>query len=108
MCWPEFGVFCECDGKVKVTDPWRGRSPAEVVWAEKARQDTLLDLGLTGVRLRPADLGAALPEKVARLRTLMQRPPAVDPRVQLQQWRDGLRTAPRALPWSSVPVPSAA
>jgi hypothetical protein len=108
MCWPEFGVFCECDGRVKFTDPWRGRSPAEVVWAEKARQDALLDLGLTGVRLRPADLGAALPEKVARLRSLMQRPPAVDPRVHLRQWHDGRRSAPRAMPWGAVTVPHAA
>lgn len=100
MCWPEQGVFCECDGKTKFTDPWHGRSAAEVVWAEKNRQDILLDLGLDGVRLSPADLGTGFPAKADRLRRLLARPSTVDPRVRLEQWRGGLRTDPRATPWA--------
>lgn len=39
MYWPDHGVFAECDGMVKYTDPWQGRSPAEVAWREKRRHD---------------------------------------------------------------------
>lgn len=101
MCWPEQGVFCECDGKTKFTDPWHGRTAAEVVWAEKKRQDILLDLGLDGIRLSPADLGTAFPAKADRLRRLLLRPPSIDPRVRFEQWRGGLRTEPRATPWAT-------
>jgi hypothetical protein len=92
MLWPEEGVFVDCDGRVKYTDPWRGRSPAEVAWAEKRRQDDLLDLDLRGVRMAPADLFTPLSEKVSRLRTLLAAPrPSARPRYRVQLWRAGLR-----------------
>lgn len=50
MLWEEPAAFAEGDGKVKVTEPWNGRSSAEAVWAEKCRHDDLVDLDLRGVR----------------------------------------------------------
>ena len=34
-------VAVEFDGRVKYTDPWRGRSPERVLWEEKRREDEL-------------------------------------------------------------------
>jgi hypothetical protein len=47
--WPQFRVIGEFDGKHKYTDPQllRGRTPAEVVYAEKLREDDLRARGYT-------------------------------------------------------------
>ena len=96
MLWEAAGVFGECDGKVKTDDPWRG-TPAEALWAEKSRHDTLLDLDLRGVRIRPADLYAPLPAKVERVRSLLAAGATAGPlRYRIEQWKGGLRTTPRA------------
>ncbi|WP_369130103.1 type IV toxin-antitoxin system AbiEi family antitoxin domain-containing protein [Modestobacter roseus] len=86
MYWPEHGVFAECDGRVKYTDPWRNRTPAQVLWDEKRRQDDLLDLDLRGVRIAPEDLDGRLDGKVTRLRALLSggRPGA--PRYRTELW----------------------
>jgi len=96
MYWPDHGVFVECDGMVKYTDPWRGRTPAEVLWEEKRRQDLLLDLNLNGVRVAPRDLLDPWAAKVARLRALFDRGRRPAPRYRTTSWNNGLRTTHRA------------
>ena len=96
MYWPDHGVFAECDGMVKYTDPWRGRSPADALRAEKRRQDDLLDLDLRGVRITPDDVRLRLHEKVGRLRSLFNRGPAPAPRYRVHLYNDGFRLTPRA------------
>jgi hypothetical protein len=97
MYWPDHGVFAECDGMVKYTDPWQGRTPAEVLWREKRRQDELLDLDLHGVRIAPEDLREGLDEKVERLGSLLSRGRTAAPRYRMVPWQEGLRTAPRTI-----------
>jgi len=96
MYWPDHGVFAECDGLVKYTDPWHGRTPAEVAWHEKRRHDELLDLDLQGVRIAPEDLRDAWDAKMARLRALFARGPRAVPRYRVELYRGGLRTTPRS------------
>ena len=96
MYWPEQGVFLECDGMVKYADPWRGRTPAEVLWEEKRRQDRLLDVDLLGLRVAPEDLQADWHAKTARLGTLLERGRPVAPRYRTTSWNHGLRTPQRA------------
>jgi hypothetical protein len=96
MYWPEHGVYVECDGKVKYTDPWRGRTPAEVLWEEKRRQDSLLDLDLHGVRIAPADLAEAWTGKVSRLHRLLTRGAPAVRRYRTTSWNNGLRTPYRS------------
>ncbi len=95
MLWLLLGVFGECDGRVKTTDPWNGRTPAEAVWREKCRHDDLVDVDLRGIRFKPADLFAVWPEKLSRLRGLLDAPAPVRPRFRAEQWNGGLRSQPR-------------
>lgn len=100
--WDDEGVFGEADGKAKVLDPWRGRTPGEAVWREKRRHDELVDLDLRGVRFAPADLFEALPGKVDRVRRLLASPPPSGPRrYRIEQRNGGLRITPRVAPPSS-------
>jgi hypothetical protein len=95
MYWPDHGVFAECDGMVKYTDPWRGASPTEALRLEKRRQDDLLDLDLRGVRLTPEDVRERLDAKVARLAALLDHGRRTTPRYRTTLWNGGLRTTPR-------------
>jgi hypothetical protein len=95
MYWPDHGVFAECDGMVKYTDPWQGRSPAEVLWREKRRQDDLLDLDLHGVRIAPEDVRSNLDDKARRLRSLLDRGRTSAPRYRTELYNGGLRISPR-------------
>ncbi len=103
MWWEGTPAYGEIDGRVKWTDPWRGRSPADVGWDEKRRHDELVDLGLSGTRITAADLGPGLADKAARIRTLMGQPLRLPPGVRIVPWRDGLRQHARARPWSASP-----
>jgi hypothetical protein len=94
MYWPHHGVFAECDGIVKYTDPWRGRTPEEALRQEKRRQDDLLDLDLRGVRLTPDDVRNRLDVKVERLADLLAAGRRTAPRYRTALWQDGLRTTP--------------
>ncbi|WP_138731556.1 hypothetical protein [Modestobacter excelsi] len=96
MYWPHHGVFAECDGMVKYTDPWRGRSPADALREEKRRHDDLLDLDLHGVRITPDDVRLRPSEKVARLRSLLDRGRPSAPRYRTQLYNSGTRITPRA------------
>jgi predicted transcriptional regulator of viral defense system len=64
-------VAVEFDGRVKYTDPWRGRTPERVLWEEKRREDELRALDIRVVRIVDADLGAAWPSTAARLDDLV-------------------------------------
>jgi hypothetical protein len=94
MYWDDPGVFAECDGMVKYTDPWRGRSPEEALRQEKRRQDDLLDVDLRGVRLTPEDVRERLDSKVERLAVLLAGGRRAPARYRTELWKDGLRTAP--------------
>jgi predicted transcriptional regulator of viral defense system len=67
-------VAVEFDGRVKYTDPWRGRSPEQVLWDEKRREDELRSLDIGVVRIADADLGARWPRVEETLRRLLARP----------------------------------
>jgi hypothetical protein len=54
--YEDAGVAVEFDGRVKYTDPWRDRSPAQVLWDEKRREDELRALDIRVVRIADADL----------------------------------------------------
>jgi hypothetical protein len=67
-------VAVEFDGKVKYTDPWRGRSPERVLWEEKRREDQLRALDIRLVRIVDADLGPTWRTTEERLRGLLATP----------------------------------
>ena len=54
----EAAVAVEFDGRVKYLDPWRGRTPREVLWEEKRREDELRALDIRIVRVADGDLDA--------------------------------------------------
>jgi len=71
-------VAVEFDGQIKYTDPWRGRSPEQVLWEEKRREDELRSRDIRVVRIGDADLGARWEGMERRLRELVAAPgPAV-------------------------------
>lgn len=67
-------VAVEFDGRVKYAQPWRGRTPEQVLWEEKRREDELRALGIRVVRVVDADLGPRWRSVEARLRDLLSRP----------------------------------
>ncbi|MGK5114281.1 hypothetical protein [Geodermatophilus sp. CPCC 205506] len=74
----EAAVAVEFDGRVKYSDPWRGRTPERVLREEKRREDELRALDVRVVRIADADLDAGWPPVEARLRALLAAPgPAV-------------------------------
>jgi predicted transcriptional regulator of viral defense system len=70
----EAAVAVEFDGRVKYTDPWRGRDPAQVLWEEKRREDDLRALDIRVTRMVDADVGPGWPHIEARLRTQLAQP----------------------------------
>ena len=75
--YPELGVLIEFDGKVKYQQPFRpGQTPAEVVIAEKLREDRLRALGYVVVRFvwsdlaDPAGMAATVATALERGRTV--------------------------------------
>jgi hypothetical protein len=74
----EQAVAVEFDGRVKYTDPWRGRSPERVLWEEKRREDELRALDIRVLRIADADLGAPWAGIEDRLGALLATPgPAI-------------------------------
>jgi predicted transcriptional regulator of viral defense system len=74
----EAAVAVEFDGRVKYTQPWRGRSPERVLWDEKRREDELRALDIRVVRVVDDDLDGRWPRIEGRLRELLAIPgPAV-------------------------------
>lgn len=72
--YEEAAVAVEFDGLVKYTDPHDGRSPAQVHWDEKRREDRVRDLDVRLVRMARADLGPSWPRVHARLAALLATP----------------------------------
>jgi hypothetical protein len=50
--YEDAAVAVEFDGRVEYTDPWRGRTPQQVVWNEKRRDDELRALDIRVVDRR--------------------------------------------------------
>ncbi|TFV67283.1 UNVERIFIED_ORG: hypothetical protein E4P37_03790 [Bacillus sp. AZ43] len=74
----EAAVAIEFDGRVKYTDPWRGRDAGQVLWAEKRREDEMRALGIRFVRLADEDLGPPWRGHEQRVRAALAVPgPAV-------------------------------
>lgn len=72
--YEDAGVALEFDGRVKYDDPRDGRTPAQVAWEEKRREDKIRDLDVPVVRIVQADL-PRLAGPVERLRYLLAQPP---------------------------------
>jgi hypothetical protein len=70
----EAAVAVEFDGRVKYTKPWRGRSPEQVLWEEKRREDEMRALDIRVVRIANADLGARWTDTEAQLGRLLRVP----------------------------------
>jgi predicted transcriptional regulator of viral defense system len=71
--YEDAAVAVEFDGAVKYFDPWDGRTPAEVAWEEKRREDAIRALDVRVVRVVQADLPKLL-GPAAQLRDLLARP----------------------------------
>lgn len=72
--YEEAAVALELDGKAKYLEPWNGRTPAEVVWGEKRREDALRELGVRVLRLVDDDIGEVRRELAPRLRAFLAVP----------------------------------
>jgi hypothetical protein len=72
--YEEAALALEFDGRVKYADPRDGRSPAEVVWEEKRREDRIRALDVRVVRIVNDDFGSPWPHVVARIRALLATP----------------------------------
>ncbi|MGY2065243.1 hypothetical protein [Blastococcus sp. SYSU DS0619] len=72
--YEEAAVAIEFDGQVKYRDPYQGRSPHDVLWEEKRREDRVRRLDVRVVRLAKADLGGAWPRTVADLTRMLRTP----------------------------------
>ena len=83
-------VAVEFDGRVKYTDPWRGRDAAQVLWEEKRREDELRALDIGIVRITDGDLGERWPRVEEPLRQLLGRRGPVDRRFSATPRRDGV------------------
>jgi hypothetical protein len=71
--YEDAGVALEVDGRVKYDDPRNGRTPAEVAWAEKRREDRIRDVDVRVVRIVQADL-PRLDGPIERLKQLLAQP----------------------------------
>lgn len=87
--YDDAAVAIEFDGRIKYTDPWRGRTPAQVQWDENRREDRLRALDIRVVRIADADLGADWPHVVDRLRRLGGTPGPADRRFRLVRRLEG-------------------
>jgi hypothetical protein len=87
-------VAVEFDGRLKYTDPWHDRSPGQVAWEEKRREDALRRLGIRVVRIADADLGDRWPAVATGIADLLATPgPAVRRFAATSRTRGRQRTA---------------
>jgi hypothetical protein len=69
--YEDAAVAIEFDGRIKYTQPRDNRTPAQVAWEEKRREDRIRALDVRFVRIVDEDLGAAwrgVADRVRRLR----------------------------------------
>lgn len=67
-------VAIEFDGQVKYADPSGGRTPAQVLWEEKRREDRIRDVDVRMVRIANEDFGPRWAPLAVRLRDLVATP----------------------------------
>jgi len=90
-------IAFEGDGKVKYSDPYGGKDPAEVLWAEKLAEDAVRALGIRVRRPTMADVGSGWPAFAARVAREVAAPvPPLQPFTAVQ--RDVGRLRPPSRP----------
>jgi hypothetical protein len=72
--YEEAAVAVEFDGRVKYLDPHDGRSPGDVLWLEKRREDHARGLDVRFVRVAKEDLGARWPAVATGIARLLATP----------------------------------
>jgi hypothetical protein len=72
--YDDAALAVEFDGQVKYTQPRGGRTPAQVAWEEKRREDRIRAAGVRFVRIAAEDLGTPWPGVLERIRTLLAEP----------------------------------
>jgi hypothetical protein len=72
--YEDAAVAVEFDGMEKYADPWGGRTPAQVAWGEKRREDRVRAADIRVVRVANEDFGAPWPALVTRLRSMLAVP----------------------------------
>jgi hypothetical protein len=72
--YEDAALALEFDGQVKYLDPREGRSPGEVLWQEKRREDQVRGLDVRFVRIVKADLGRPWPGVTARIAQMLAVP----------------------------------
>jgi hypothetical protein len=102
----EAAVAVEFDGRVKYTDPWRGRSPERVLWEEKRREDELRSLDIRVVRVVDADLGDRWPVMERRLRGALAAPGPANRSFTANPWSRGTRGPVEVIATLAAGLPS--
>lgn len=87
----EAAVAVEFDGRIKYRDPWRGRSPEQVLWDGKRREDEMRSLDIRFVRIADSDLFTTWARTEAQLRHLLATPGPSDRRFTATARQRGLR-----------------
>jgi hypothetical protein len=72
--YDDAAVALEFDGRVKYLQPRAGRSPGDVLWDEKRREDRLRELDIGVLRLVDEDMGLLRRELAPRLRRRLATP----------------------------------
>ncbi len=72
--YEEAALALEFDGWVKYADPRDGRTPAQVAWDEKRREDRVRGTGARVVRIVNDDFGPAWPRVVHRISDVLAAP----------------------------------
>lgn len=72
--YEEAALALEFDGQVKYAHPYGGRTPAEVLWDEKRREDRVRGVDIRVVRVANEDLGIPWTRVTGRLRNLLATP----------------------------------
>jgi hypothetical protein len=72
--YEEVALAVEFDGRVKYEQPRGGRSPAQVMWDEKRREDRIRAVDIRMVRITNDDFGPLWPRVVAGIRERLATP----------------------------------
>ncbi|WP_245160482.1 type IV toxin-antitoxin system AbiEi family antitoxin domain-containing protein [Blastococcus sp. CT_GayMR20] len=72
--YEDAALALEFDGRVKYLDPRDCRTPGEVLWEEKRREDRVRGLDVRFVRIAKADLGGSWPGVAAGIARLLATP----------------------------------